>query len=268
MSTLPTFQWRLPIIHILGNGIGRGFMKDCFIVGRFWVKSQGKNFLGEGRVELLRRIKLFGSISKAAKDMKMSYKAAWDSVDKMNTLAATPLVESLTGGSHGGGTSLTCAGLEVIDIYDKLMENFDTFVHGVGDDLICDITCTMGNCNRVKVELKSVENSGNTARCTLSVTEGIDIITSIPLNRFKKLNSNRLYATIYPTDIILLNGNGFNTACNAFTGTVTGISQNVVEIGVKPDFLLVANYNGKDELKIGEQVTALFSEYAVKLMSK
>jgi molybdate transport system regulatory protein len=68
--------------------------------GRFWLSLQGKNFLGHGRVELLQRIAETGSISKAAKEMKMSYKAAWDAVDAMNNAWSTPLVESGPGGSR------------------------------------------------------------------------------------------------------------------------------------------------------------------------
>lgn len=68
--------------------------------GRFWLTLDGRNFLGRGRVELLQRIRETGSISKAAKAMKMSYKAAWDAVDAMNGAWQSPLVESGPGGSR------------------------------------------------------------------------------------------------------------------------------------------------------------------------
>lgn len=68
--------------------------------GRFWLTLDGRNFLGRGRVELLQRIRETGSISKAAKAMKMSYKAAWDAVDAMNSAWQSPLVESGPGGSR------------------------------------------------------------------------------------------------------------------------------------------------------------------------
>ncbi len=68
--------------------------------GRFWLTLDGKSFLGRGRVELLQRIRETGSISKAAKAMKMSYKAAWDAVDAMNAAWQSPLVESGPAGSR------------------------------------------------------------------------------------------------------------------------------------------------------------------------
>lgn len=67
--------------------------------GRFWLTLDGANFLGSGRVELLQRIDETGSISQAAKAMKMSYKAAWDAVDAINRAWSTPLVESKPAGS-------------------------------------------------------------------------------------------------------------------------------------------------------------------------
>ncbi len=68
--------------------------------GRFWLTLDGRNFLGRGRIELLQRIRETGSISKAAKAMKMSYKAAWDAVDAMNTAWQSPLVDSGPAGSR------------------------------------------------------------------------------------------------------------------------------------------------------------------------
>ena len=68
--------------------------------GRFWLTLEGRNFLGRGRIELLQRIRETGSISKAAKAMKMSYKAAWDAIDAMNAAWRSPLVESGPAGSR------------------------------------------------------------------------------------------------------------------------------------------------------------------------
>lgn len=68
------------------------------VEGRFWINKSEHNFLGQGRMELLMHIDKEGSITKAAKSMQMSYKAAWDAVDAMNNLSEFPLVESSKGG--------------------------------------------------------------------------------------------------------------------------------------------------------------------------
>ncbi len=82
--------------------------------GRFWLTLDGRNFLGRGRIELLQRIRETGSISKAAKAMKMSYKAAWDAVDAMNAAWAKPLIESSPAGSR-----LTADAERLIAAYQK-----------------------------------------------------------------------------------------------------------------------------------------------------
>lgn len=90
------------------------------ICGRIWVKEKDKNFLGQGKIELLEKIVQCGSIAQAAKDMKMSYKAAWDSIDAMNKLSNKPLVERITGGKGGGGTRITPQGLAVINTFHAM----------------------------------------------------------------------------------------------------------------------------------------------------
>ena len=64
-------------------------------------------FLLEKRIELLIAVKRTGSISKAAKEVPMSYKAAWEAIESMNHLSTTPIVQRDTGGVGSGGTTLT-----------------------------------------------------------------------------------------------------------------------------------------------------------------
>lgn len=90
------------------------------VYGRFWIKKDSKNYLGIGRIVLLKGIMQTGSISNAAKNMRMSYKAAWDSVDAMNNLSPSPLVTSSTGGRGGGGTKVTKNGELAIEAFDEL----------------------------------------------------------------------------------------------------------------------------------------------------
>ena len=77
--------------------------------GSLWLASGGKDgaAAGHGRIALLRAIDAHGSISAAAREMGMSYKAAWDAIDAINNLAGTPLVVRETGGKGGGQSSGT-----------------------------------------------------------------------------------------------------------------------------------------------------------------
>jgi molybdate transport system regulatory protein len=91
--------------------------------GRFWLTLDGRNFLGRGRIELLQRIRETGSISKAAKAMKMSYKAAWDAVDAMNTSWQSALVDS-----GPAGSSLTEDAERLIEVFQKAESRHAAFM--------------------------------------------------------------------------------------------------------------------------------------------
>jgi len=96
--------------------------------GRLWINGQQGIFLGYGRVRLLERIREYGSITKAAKSMKMAYRRAWQHVDSMNSQAIRPLVIAVTGGKGGGGAHLTEEGEKAIDLFRKFQADFQKFL--------------------------------------------------------------------------------------------------------------------------------------------
>lgn len=67
------------------------------------------------RLDILRLIGACGSISQAAREAGVSYKAAWQAIDTLSNLAGTPLVERAVGGSGGGGALLTTAGQALLE---------------------------------------------------------------------------------------------------------------------------------------------------------
>lgn len=93
-----------------------------------WITVNGKSFGGAGRTELLTRIAACGSISQAAKAMGMSYKAAWDAIESMETLAGKALVERSTGGKGGGGSRLTSHGEELVSSFRTIQLEHRRFV--------------------------------------------------------------------------------------------------------------------------------------------
>jgi molybdate transport system regulatory protein len=76
--------------------------------------------MGPGKADLLRAIGETGSISAAARQMEMSYRRAWLLVDTMNQSFHAPLVETATGGSHGGGARITEFGKDILDRYERM----------------------------------------------------------------------------------------------------------------------------------------------------
>lgn len=101
------------------------------IDGSLWIDKDEKGFLGKGRIELLRQIDVHGSLSKAAKAMKMSYKAAWDSLNEMKSISKEELIISNIGGAGGGGSTLTQHARNYIKIYELLFKTQQEFLKNI-----------------------------------------------------------------------------------------------------------------------------------------
>jgi len=102
--------------------------KDIVVSFRIWFFSGGEKLLGKGRVELLQRINETGSITNAAKAMKMSYRQAWQMVSEMNERSRLPLVEKHLGGKRGGGARVTEAGKNAIKAFSAFEKKVAAFV--------------------------------------------------------------------------------------------------------------------------------------------
>ena len=98
------------------------------ISGRLWIECEGVGFFGPGRVELLQRIEKTGSINKAANEMGMSYKKAWEMINALNGQASKPLVITQTGGNMGGGSVITGEAKNLIAYHNQLRQRFISFL--------------------------------------------------------------------------------------------------------------------------------------------
>ena len=82
--------------------------------------------LGHGvadkRIDILRAIGRSGSISQAAREVGVSYKAAWQALETLTNLAGVPLVERVVGGVGGGGALLTAQGQQLLELATALDE--------------------------------------------------------------------------------------------------------------------------------------------------
>ena len=76
--------------------------------------------MGPGKADLLEAIAREGSISGAGRAMGMSYRRSWLLVDSMNRCWQEKLVETVAGGGHGRGASLTASGQKVLAVYRTL----------------------------------------------------------------------------------------------------------------------------------------------------
>jgi len=104
--------------------------------GAVWITVGGTSFGGRDRIQLLQAVAEQGSITHAAKAVGMSYKAAWDAIDTMNTLAGEPLLARSAGGRGGGSTQLTPRGLKLVERYRQIDAAHERFLKLLDDESI------------------------------------------------------------------------------------------------------------------------------------
>jgi molybdate transport system regulatory protein len=90
---------------------------DCQIS----IKRNGNSFLDPVKTKLLQEIIQCGSLSGAAKKLKISYQHAWTMIDDMNRIAPSPLVIKQRGGANGGGAEISEYGKNIINEYRQIL---------------------------------------------------------------------------------------------------------------------------------------------------
>lgn len=79
------------------------------------VDAAGNVVFGIGRMRILEAIRRTGSISAAARDLGMGYRAVWGRIRATEERLGASLLVKNIGGTNGGGSSLTPFALELMD---------------------------------------------------------------------------------------------------------------------------------------------------------
>jgi molybdate transport system regulatory protein len=105
---------------------------------RFRVDFGVDEAVGPGKIALLEQIGRGGSLSQAARDLKMSYRRAWQLLESINTTFREPVVLTQKGGRGGGGAILTPFGHALIESYRA----FDAEVQALAGKAFASLTTT------------------------------------------------------------------------------------------------------------------------------
>ena len=103
--------------------------------GKLYLEIDGEKTVGPGRIELLEKIRMHGSIRKAAQEMNMSYRQAWQAIDQLNSRFTEPLVIVNRGGAGGGKAVITTQGDQVIREFRGFHARFKEFLEEQSDRL-------------------------------------------------------------------------------------------------------------------------------------
>jgi len=99
------------------------------VKSKVWLEKDGKLVFGVGKTAILKTIMMAGSINKAAKKMKMSYRRAWSYVVSIEKRIGRPLVIRIKGGKDGGHSMLTGYAKDLLKKFAKLEEEVELFTN-------------------------------------------------------------------------------------------------------------------------------------------
>mgnify|MGYP003876504873 CR=1 FL=1 len=98
---------------------------------RLWFEKDGMHVMGKGGARILEAIEKHGSISKACKELGMSYRFVWNYLRRMEEVLGRAVVKKERGGIRRGGTKLTPLGKELLKTYERMEKLIKSALNGV-----------------------------------------------------------------------------------------------------------------------------------------
>jgi len=265
------------------KGSTRGKLK-----GDIFLLTDSQRSFASTQIELLKAVSDCGSISQAAKQVGISYKTAWDRIDAMNNMSSQPLVIRSAGGAQGGGTALTKLGHRIIEGFQSLQNEHQTFLDQLGNKLhsLNDIA----NFVRSENMKTSARNQfrGTITRITTGAVNteiqldiGADqhliaIITQDSVTNLGLKEHEEVIALINASSVIMSTDiNIVTSARNKFIGKVLRVVQGAVNADITLDIgggksvcAIITNTSAADlGLKEGDMACVLFKAPSVMLLS-
>lgn len=235
-------------------------------------------FLLEKRIELLFAIQRMGSISKAAKEVPMSYKSAWEAVDSMNNLSHTPILIKETGGVGGGGTKLTAYGENLLKTYRLLKEEQKKFLKSLEErtDIDTGTLKTIGRLamqisarNQIQGVVEYIETGKVNSSVYIKLKSGYSLVSVITNGAVDNLHlqiDDEVVAIFKSSSVLLTTDITLNiSARNKFQGVIKEIhlgeinSEVLIDTGNSEMIASVVTSNALRDLglKVGDSVSAI-----------
>jgi molybdate transport system regulatory protein len=95
---------------------------------KIWIEKNGGTVLSDWRVMLLGAIDRTGSLAKAAEDMGVPYRSAWQKIKESEERLGIRLIATRSGGAAGGNSELTEAAYDLLRRYHQLTDGLAELV--------------------------------------------------------------------------------------------------------------------------------------------
>lgn len=197
--------------------------------------------IGLERVALLEAVADTGSISAAARRLGLSYKGAWDIVQALNNLFATPLIEAAPGGRAGGAAKVTPRGREVALALRRVQAEIDAAMAKLeanlagetARDLFWSLGMRTSARNALRGEVSRITEGAVTSEVGLSIADGVELTAVLTRRSVAELGltvGKPAIALIKSSFVLLATGAGLRTSArNQIPGEVVSREDGEVE---------------------------------------
>ena len=237
--------------------------------------------------ELLAAIDRVGSINRAAGVAGLSYKGAWEMIERAGALSPRPLIERVAGGGEEKGTRLTETGRILLAAFLHLQQEKESFLDRVNEELIQDpvilqwfrrLFMKSSARNQWGGTVISVLQGAVNAEVSVGLKGGATLLASMTNESVKRLElgyDTPVIALVKASDVMLVTEmEGFRlSARNQLEGRVRELTQGPVTTEVVAELpggdTVVASITAEScqslGLEVGSPVTAVFKAGAIIL---
>ncbi|PSM52294.1 transcriptional regulator, ModE family [Campylobacter blaseri] len=256
------------------------------LVSNFIIKLNESDFILEKRIKLLKEIEKTGSILQAAKNVPMSYKSAWDTIDLMNNLSDEVLVERKAGGKSGGGSYLSEYAKKLIITYEKIEEIQASFLEQISKNADYH-SGNILNLQRIAMQIsarnvfvgKVVELTPGVvnSEVVLELKSGVKIASIITKNSVENLGleiGKEAKAIIKSTSVMISSEKDLKiSARNVLKGKISKINEGAVNAEVSLDLgenqiltsIITINSIKNLGLKVGDEAYGVIKSTSVMI---
>ena len=95
---------------------------------KVWIERNGEVILSDWRIALLEAIGRTGSLTKAAEEIGVPYRSAWQKLKESEERLGFRLIDTSSGGADGGSSHLTEAAYDLLRRYHRFADGLAELV--------------------------------------------------------------------------------------------------------------------------------------------
>ncbi len=170
---------------------------------KLWlVNDRDEPIMGDGRADLLKAIKDEGSLNKASKKVKISYKHAWLQLNEIEKSLGEPVIIKKRGGKEQG-TFLTEKAIRLLEEYNTYQ---DILAQTVYDKTFWEVIgMKISARNQLKGKITEIEKEGLIAKVRIAVEPGTitAVITKEAAEALGLRKDDKVMAVVKSTEVMI-----------------------------------------------------------------